>query len=282
MSLEDINNKIELKFNNIDKNETTRWFHGHKRPLKGVFVVVHGLNLKPSKMNPIVSFLNELGFSVLRVTLDGHRGSLEDQENISLSKWLKTYHEYFCLAKNEAETKNVPLYNLSFSLGALIGLSHMSIVKKVYYKKMIFLAPAAWTKNKVLVFDYFKFLSGKFGVPSMAHQKYRSQETTSLNAYWSMSDARELTKKLTPKNLSVDTLVILDPMDEVISVSKMKSFITKKNLQNKWSLKLLNDQRISKSEFYHHLIIDETSLGKADWRKVQEFIQEFLTAKIMR
>jgi len=276
------NQEIQKKTKDLNLTEASQWFNSQKRPLKGVFVVVHGLNLKPSKMNPIVSLLNKEGFKVLRVTLDGHKGSLEEQRNITLQAWLETYHRNFCLAKKEAELKGIPLYHLSFSLGALIGLAHLNYLEENYYQKMILLAPAAWTKAKVVVFNYLKFLPGKVGIPSMAHEKYRSQDTTSLNAYWAMSVAREIVSKLSPEKLNSNTLIFQDPKDEVISLIKLKSFITKKNLHKKWSIELLERNGESEKDYHHHLIIDESSLGTELWVKMQNSIQEFLTAPILR
>ncbi|MEI6127603.1 MAG: hypothetical protein WCQ99_13745, partial [Pseudomonadota bacterium] len=39
---------------------------------KGVALVIHGLNLKPDKMLPIIAPLNAAGIDVLNVSLRGH------------------------------------------------------------------------------------------------------------------------------------------------------------------------------------------------------------------
>ena len=55
---------------------------------RGVAVLIHGLNNKPTTMNAIANVLNEAGVRVLRVTLQGH-GCLDihDFQAVSMEAW---------------------------------------------------------------------------------------------------------------------------------------------------------------------------------------------------
>jgi|GEM_PF-6880308 hypothetical protein len=42
------------------------------KKLKGIALVIHGLNLKPEKMEPIITLFNQSGIDVLNLSLHGH------------------------------------------------------------------------------------------------------------------------------------------------------------------------------------------------------------------
>ncbi len=71
---------------NLD--EITQWFFTDKKPI-AVALVIHGINTKPSKMNPVVGVLNQQGIHVLRITLNGHGGDLSEFQNVTREKWLE-------------------------------------------------------------------------------------------------------------------------------------------------------------------------------------------------
>ena len=58
---------------NQSENYATRWYKNHSREeTKGVALVIHGLNLRPDKMQTIISVLTGSGIDVLRLSLRGH------------------------------------------------------------------------------------------------------------------------------------------------------------------------------------------------------------------
>ena len=56
-----------------NQDDSTQW-HKIKRTkkVKGVALVVHGLNLKPERMQSIITELNDAGIDVLNLSLRGH------------------------------------------------------------------------------------------------------------------------------------------------------------------------------------------------------------------
>ena len=76
------------------EDHSTRWFYSvAPARLKGVALVIHGLNLRPDRMQPIISKLTESGIDVLALSLRGHgenythvNGADEDQARLDALK----------------------------------------------------------------------------------------------------------------------------------------------------------------------------------------------------
>ena len=55
------------------EDHSTRWFYSDTPgELRGVALVIHGLNLRPDRMQPIISKLTKSGIDVLGLSLRGH------------------------------------------------------------------------------------------------------------------------------------------------------------------------------------------------------------------
>ena len=63
--------------------QLTRWIHSKAGAPRGVVLVIHGLEIRPSRMNDIGNTLADSGFDVLRVALSGHRGSLKEMRKVT-------------------------------------------------------------------------------------------------------------------------------------------------------------------------------------------------------
>src|SRR4051812_47048460 len=86
-TLEDLNHPLsDFK---LDPDQNTRWLHTDSPHPVGVVLVIHGLDIKPSKMDSIGRLLTRAGFEVLRVALSGQRGSLEEMRQVSCDEWVR-------------------------------------------------------------------------------------------------------------------------------------------------------------------------------------------------
>lgn len=267
----------ELKTSSFttDPLESSEWQQNSDKP-SFIAVVTHGLNLRPSKMNAYIKFLNDHGGKTLRVALEGHRGSLEEQKQVTWTKWLDQYHDHYCLASKEADRLKVPLINLSFSLGALVSLGHMAHQERNPYQKIILIAPAAWVHWFGEIPQWFTFLGPEIGIPSKNLKAYRSQKTTSLAAYEAMGQGRKDVQEIPNKILEKKTFIIIDPEDELVSVKKIQTFIEERKLNKYWSILKVSNINSDLKKSFHHLIVDELSLGKNQWKKVLESLSAFL------
>jgi hypothetical protein len=59
------------------------WFaHSSSASLKAVALVIHGLNLNPVRMAPIIAALNEAGIDAARLSLQGHGLNFEGRQGL--------------------------------------------------------------------------------------------------------------------------------------------------------------------------------------------------------
>ena len=272
-TLSQLNHSIyELK-----NEETSKIFYPSSlENIPFVAVVVHGLNLKPSKMASLEKTFLDQGAIVLRVALEGHRGSLEEQKAITWERWQNQFHDHYCLAQKIGRHFQAPLLNLSFSLGALVSLGHVANQEKWPYFKTIFIAPAAWIHWYGNIPSWFDFLGRGIGIPSKNLVEYRAEATTSLAAYESMAQGRREINEIPLNLLRNKTLIIIDPDDELVSLKKISEFIKEKRLKKYWSTFKVNNKENQLKKSYHHLIIDKKSLGKNQWNSLQQRVLSFL------
>jgi alpha-beta hydrolase superfamily lysophospholipase len=143
-----------LNISNTNDELLHYWETNDKNP-KGVIVVIHDLNVKPSRMGAsetgetLIKFLLDSGYNIYRVTLAGHAGPIENMQNVIESDWLSDAYIQYCEAKIAAEHNNLPLYLLGFSLGALVfeHLMNEDTATPVQFKKIILFSPAIAIKT---------------------------------------------------------------------------------------------------------------------------------------
>ena len=270
--LHEINSNERFHYDNAEKNI---WINSLQENTKGIFLIVHGLNLKPSKMNTIANYWSSKGYSVLRGTLSGHFGSKEEMLTITQKKWRKDVTNLICESLNESRQNNVPLYFLGYSLGAATLLDTIkSMGFPNPFKKMILLAPAIrikWFANLTKILSFF---SSKIMIPSASLIDYRSQSGTSTAAYTAL---HKIIENIGPSYslLNIPTLIYLDPKDELISKYDLEKLSKYEELNN-WNLKLIRKEDSPLKKNYHHLIIDPLTLGKKPFQQMMENLRNFI------
>ena len=75
-------------------------------------------------------------------------------------------------------------------------------------------------------------------------------------------------------NFNIPTLVFIDENDELISLGNLKKIINKYQLTH-WDVCTLDSHYMGKNTGYHHLIIDENTMGTENWHGFQSWIEEF-------
>ncbi len=273
-SVEEFNNQLKETLN-FNKERTLSHWYMAENP-QAYALVVHGLNLNPKKMESFIQVLNNQNISVLLVSLTGHRGSLDEQKDVTWQQWLDDMHLHFCDLKKKA--KGLPLYHLSFSLGSLTTLGYLSQIKDNPFQKNVLIAPAGWIHWYSKIPQYLGFFSRRFGLPSGNLKEYRSQDTTSLGAYAAMAEGRELLEKTDSTLFQRPTLVILDPDDELVSLKKLRQYILNHDLKN-WKILTVSNKNHNLKKSFHHLIVDEASLGKRLWMGLSNKIETFFRVK---
>jgi esterase/lipase len=259
------------------------WEINHKKP-KGIVVVVHGLNVKPSKMGSpetegtLVKFLLDSGYAVYRVTLTGHAGSIEGMQNVTESDWFSDAYIQYCEAKIAAERDNVPLYLLGFSLGALVfeNLMNENTATPVQFEKIVLFSPAIAIKTRAKAILLLQpFTNDSSIINSVSLEEYRAQRGASMGAYKIVFNMEEkLCDAAFIKN-NADTIIFIDKNDELVDMGTLKNRIAKYKLTNWKVLEISNKGALIKPQ-YHHLLIDNRCVSAPTWQYITNSIIDFL------
>ncbi len=233
----------------------------NKQP-KAVVVVLHGLNLKPERMDSWAKLLTDHEALVGRFRLFGHSG--EPMGEVTADRWRKQFEYQMAKAIERATELQVPIYFLGFSMGAVVGLEWMS-QHNTGFSKMVLIAPAIavpwYAKTMVGFFSWF----GKgFYLPSRSPERYRANRGTAIAAYLALFDLKDSLEKSEYKNLNVDTLVMIDRNDELVPARAVRDTIQRFRL-TRWQFDIV-DNRFAYDNFgFRHLLVDEESTGKDLW-----------------
>jgi esterase/lipase len=257
--------------------------------IKGIFVVVSGLNVKASAMGSaaekgtLVNFFTEAGYDAVVVSLSGQSENIEAMKNAGADIWLNEAYNAYCKAKILSQTRSgktgeeLPVYLAAFSLGALVFevLINSKTEVPVVFEKSVFFAPAvAMRRITHAVFILDIFVKDDFVIKSKSPPYYRANYGTSMAAYKALF---ELEKKLLKTKFALsnsNTLIFIDPKDELISSAELKKQIKKFGLTN-WELVKI-DAKTKSAYKFHHLIIDEQRVGQKTWEQITLHIKNFL------
>ncbi len=264
------------------------WFASDpERRERGVALVIHGLNLNPKRMRPLIRHLTSQGIRVLNVFLSGHsdqysenaeRQRLRDMKKVTYQLWFQEVFEAYQDAKDYGAFQNLPIYLVGYSLGGLMGVALQASQKEVSFEKMVLFAPALSLHKS----SYFlKVLSPlpRLMIPSVAPSSYRANGGTSMAAYNALyrgisrlKTKRPLSQDF-PDTLNVPTLVCIDPKDELVSYRGIQQFIQTSQL-DQWQLHEVH--KGSDGKYYRHLIIDPVTVGKQEWSRLMHVMTQHL------
>lgn len=243
------------------------------RPLsneKAVVILLHGLNLKPEKMDDWAEALKSHGAITLRLSLHGHNQSLANIRDVTGEMWREQFKKAVSVAQSLAEDK-LPIYFIGFSLGALVGLEWLALDKNPHadqIKKMVLIAPAIatpWYSNAAL--SMMSLFGNGFMVPSRSPKEYRVNKGSSVAAYKALFELKcsLLEKKF--KNANVPTLILIDKYDELIPSKEIKKIIGEHRL-GQWALDIIDNRVAYKNQGFRHLMVDKGSCGPGLWENL--------------
>ena len=255
----------------------------HPGKINGVALVVHGLNLRPDKMESIIAPLTDFCIDVLNLSLRGHgknyaqkanlnskKARMETFKTVSYEYWIKETHLAYNLAEKRSREKQVPLFLIGFSLGGLMGVDLLASYPDVVFNRMVLLAPALCIYR---IYYLAKVLSPfpKLVIPSMVNRSYCSNRGTPAAAYHALLEAIEHFNKNMTQKLNVPTIIFIDEKDELVSYQRLKHIIKNAGL-HQWRLHPVKKKTTGAKEALHHLIIDESSIGKDAWNEMKGLI----------
>ena len=270
--LEDI--QSEQKKLGFSDARLTQWHKAEKEA--SVTVSIHGLNLKPDKMTDVIGLFNQSKSSVLNVTLQGHGENFESFEEVTKDKWVQEFHNAYCIAFNYASKKKIPLYFFGYSTGGTVAIAAKIRNEKYEFKKQVLMAPALkMTKfaNLIRVIFPFEFLN----IPSSNKNDYIAHKSTPIPAYKALFQLSDEILDNEEVNLNnSETLILIDPRDELVSYEGLIEIIEDRGLSN-WSMfTVFTSTDRSKTRAPHHSIIDEYFSGKEVWSQIATKTKSFL------
>ena len=274
----------EIRFN----EDCVEWIKSiHPNRINGVALVIHGLNLRPEKMESIIALLTHSYIDVLNVSLRGHGKNYTQKANVDGSKarmetfkaisyklWTKETYRAYRLAGNRGREKQVPLFLIGFSLGGLMGATLFTSYPDVYFNRMVLIAPAIYIHNIYYIAKLFSSFP-RLVIPSFFIKSYCSNRGTPVAAYNALFEGIEHFNKNMAQKLNVPTIIFINKQDELVSYRKIKRVIKNRGL-NQWRLHPVKKHETGAERTMNHLIIDESSIGKEAWNEMREHILHHL------
>ena len=92
-----------------------------------------------------------------------------------------------------------------------------------------------------------------------------------MAAYNALFEGIEHLKKNMTQKLNVPTIIFIDKQDELVSHRRLKRIIKNRAL-HQWRLHPVKKHITDAKEKMHHLIIDESSIGKDTWNEMRKHI----------
>jgi esterase/lipase len=269
---------------NENKSELPQYWETTILNPRGIVIVAHGLNVKPSKMGApsaggtLVKLLLDSGYHVYRVTLKGHGGPLEDMQDVTRSDWIHEAYSQYCQAKALADNERLPLYLLGFSLGALVYevLMNEETEIPVRFEKAILFSPAVAIKSSAKTVLWLQpFTNDRSIIKSVSPEEYRAQTGASMAAYKIVFDMEESLCSASFKNCNINTIIFIDKNDEMVSARILRERIDQYGLTN-WSIYEVTNAGAAVRPRYHHLLIDSRCVSASTWRYISGTIVNFL------
>lgn len=255
--------------------ESSRWFVTTTEPARGVILLVHGLNVRPSAMDPLATALTSEGYHVHRITLHGHNGRTAEifDENVWVRELSSAYQDI------RTRFPNLPTYLMGYSLGGLALVTMLdSTPLGQYPRAMVLLAPSISLRGALDIATALRFPPPiTWAIPNLTPRSYQRYEYTPL--FWYSNTLALYRNANGLKNIeklrSIPTLVILNEDDELVSAAGTSRWIKEHNLESSWRVEMV-DTKGSEFSLKEHLIIDEQSLGHREWSRLNSVIGSFL------
>ena len=258
------------------------WFrHSDGTTLKGVGLVIHGLNLNPVRMAAVVTALNAAGIDALRLSLKGHGGNftpregmdatearLETFKGVSYPLWFQETCGGYEQARQSARQNQVPLFLIGFSYGGLMGLDLLASREEVRFQRAVLFAPALSLHG----WDYAIRLFSPFPrmvIPALAPAPYLANPGTPVAGYNALFETLDHFESHIGPRLNIPTLVVMDPGDELVSFDGLKRLAEEHHL-NQWRFFPLHRRRSLLNGMLRHIVIDEASVGRHAWAEIRK------------
>lgn len=257
-----------------------RWYKPDARKkIFGVALVLHGLNVRPEMMEPVIDILNTAGIEVLNVTLYGHgdnflrsgrtpadkkRDRMESFKKATWFIWQTEVYQAYLKVMLRARKLGVPVFFAGHSLGGLLGCDLLLTKPCVHFDRMVLFAPAIALHPAIAYHLKPLWPLPDFVIDSDAPIQQRANDGTPVAGYTALFDGiRNFTSNLGPR-LNTPTLIFIDEKDEFVSLESLQALIRDHGL-DRWNIAAVAKDTATDGSIAHHMIISEHSVGKDMW-----------------
>ena len=258
----------------VSADENHAWFYPKRHEPKAYALLIHGFNLKPSKMDEIASLLNDNQIAVLRLALTGHRGEPHEMQNISVQSYQTDFNQAFQELKSKAN--RAPLYLVGYSLGGLLSVHEWAKLSLKEIRGAILFAPAIITKKSSRFILKIPFTNL---FPSLSKGGWISHRFTSRVGYETLFELQNNVQSMLADELKTTnkpTLVFLKEKDEFIQFDKTNAWIKESQLTEWKVINLPRKENLNlRDSFLDHLMITEETAGIDGWKIIKNEIGRF-------
>lgn len=268
-----------------------------KGEIKGYALLVHGLNTRPSAMQPWVAALLTAGIHVTLVILTGHEEPRPNETNekkharrqafraATRESWhTDIVHGYHAL--EQVAPKGTPRFFVGYSLGGVLG-GELIQQGKLHFDSMLLLAPALAMHRRNGILRWLP-LPRRSLLPSVMPRRFRVHRWTPLSAYRELFRSVDAlhgllsTSTSSPSSttaLNIPTRVWIDPRDELVSLTGIQHWISQAQLDN-WQVSRLSIAHANILQgCFHHLLIEPSCTGEVVWQQMLASIGTDLLAQ---
>jgi esterase/lipase len=268
-----------MKQNDPHTFQTKIWHEAPAGDAKAVVILLHGLNLKPQRMDDWANLLVNHGAHVIRFALYGHTGDQTHMANVTANTWRAQFNGAIEAAQDVAHKQQVPIYFVGFSLGALVGLEWLSgnhDEHEALFDKMVLIAPALsvpWYSRAAI--NSLAMFGRGFMLPSRSPEGYRANKGTTIAAYQSLFELKDSLMKQRFKHANIDTLVLMDKHDELVDSKNIRKLIWDFKL-NAWKLEVVDNRFAYDNYGFRHLMVDKEAVGSTLWDRLSQMMVSHL------
>lgn len=246
-----------------------KWFPAEGRA-RGVVVVTHGMNMQPSCMDALATEMARQGFEVYRPAFSGHCAGHGDYLRVTAADWEADARRVHRAAALKAEALKKPLYLLAYSFTSLI---FQTMSKELPFSKRAYLAPPFATK---FWYPALRWIAGRF--PDFSYGTFNPHcAANPRSSGRSLLALEEFMKKWRDGQGGDDPAPLLafaEPADELVSFEGVKAEAA---AHGNWRVEAISNKGHTLPKTYHHLIVDEASLGANEWDRLRAEVGNFFT-----
>ncbi len=256
-----------------------------------VALVTHGLNMRPTRMRPVIELLREQGAVTALFTLPGHRGGWKTLAQVSLEETLASAAKACAEIARVKRQRSLPVARLvGHSLGALLFITALAEERVAgpgdssrgdgageeppeagVFDEAVLLAPAlALRRRATLLRPLAMNLPGTLPVPSLAPRADAVYPALPLGSYRLLYTLlKRFRERSLEGRLDIPIRIYLDRADEFVSLSGIRRLRRTGQLPR---TRLLVAPQEERRPWPAHMLSDPESMGRTLWEDLRRYL----------